>query len=53
MRYLVGMRREIMSWLNMKEFGDLLNEFSSIEAAQEYISRKPKFLRKKLHIVEK
>lgn len=49
--YQVGLKTENFGWLNMKEFGNLLKEFTSKEAAEEYISRKPKFLRNKIHIV--
>ncbi|MDM0587774.1 MAG: hypothetical protein E7H33_09705 [Clostridium perfringens] len=53
MMFQVGVKREIMTWLNMKEFGDLLSEFNTIEAAKDYINKKPKFIRSKLHIIEK
>lgn len=51
--YQVGLKTDNFGWLNMKEFGNLLKEFTSIEAAQEYISKKPKFVQKKIHIVER
>ena len=50
-RYLVSLKREIMEWLNPEAFGDVLKEFSSREAAEKYISKKPKFIQKKIHIV--
>lgn len=53
MRYLVSVKREIMSWLNPEAFGDVICEFSSREAAQDYINKKPKFIQKKIHIVER
>lgn len=52
-RYLVAIKREVMSWLNPEAFGDVLKEFDSMEAAKEYINLKPKFVRNKLHIVVK
>ena len=48
--YQVGLKTDNFKWLNVKEFGNLLKEFTSRESAEEYISKKPKFLRSKLHI---